>query len=80
MTGIEITSGSVREHDYKKVKEQALEKGVRLESIEEYLQTFKYGTPPTSGFGIGVERVVAKLLGLSSVKEASLFPKDPDRL
>lgn len=80
MTGIEITSGSVRENDYKKVKEQALEKGVRLESIEEYLQTFKYGTPPTSGFGLGVERVVAKLLGLSSVKEASLFPKDPDRL
>ena len=80
MTGIEITSGSVREHDYKKVKEQALEKGVRLESIEEYVQTFKYGTPPTSGFGIGVERVIAKLLGRSSVKEASLFPKDPDRL
>lgn len=80
MSGIEITSGSERECSYEKVVEQALEKQVKLEGIEDYLQTFKFGTPKTSGFGIGIERVVAKLLGLSSVKEASLFPKDPDRL
>lgn len=80
MSGIEITSGSEREYSFEKVCEQALEKGVKLEGIEDYLQTFKYGTAPTAGFGLGIERVVAKLLGLSSVKEASLFPKDPDRL
>lgn len=80
MSGIEITSGSVREHSYKKVCEQALEKSIKLDSITEYLDTFKYGTAPTAGFGIGIERIIAKLLGLSSVKEASLFPKDPDRL
>lgn len=80
MSGIEITSGSERENSYETVCEQALEKSVKLEGIEDYLQTFKYGTPPTAGFGIGIERIVAKLLGLASVKEASLFPKDPDRL
>lgn len=80
MSGIEITSGSERECSYEKVCEQALEKRVSLEGISEYLDTFKYGTPKTSGFGIGIERIIAKLLGLSSVKEASLFPKDPDRL
>jgi aspartyl-tRNA synthetase len=80
MSGIEITSGSVREHSHEQVCKQALEKGVKLESIDEYLQTFKYGTPPTAGFGLGVERVIAKILGLASVKDASLFPKDPDRL
>lgn len=80
MSGIEITSGSERECSFEKVCEQALEKNVKLESIDEYLQTFKFGTPKTSGFGMGIERIVAKLLGLSSVKEASLFPKDPDRL
>lgn len=80
MSGIEITSGSERECSFEKVCEQALEKNVKLDSIEDYLQTFKYGTPKTSGFGMGIERIVAKLLGLSSVKEASLFPKDPDRL
>lgn len=80
MYGIEITSGSERECSYQKVCEQALDKMIKLEEISQYLDTFKYGTPKTSGFGIGIERVVAKLLGLSSVKEASLFPKDPDRL
>jgi len=80
MSGIEITSGSERENSFDKVCEQALEKSVKLEGISEFLDTFKYGTPKTSGFGIGIERIVAKLLGLSSVKEASLFPKDPDRL
>lgn len=80
MSGIEITSGSERQNSLEKVCEQALEKGASLAGIDEYLQTFKYGTPPTSGFGIGIERIIAKLLGLSSVKEASLFPKDPDRL
>lgn len=80
MSGIEITSGSERECSFEKVCEQALEKSVNLEGISEYLDTFKYGTPKTAGFGIGIERIVAKLLGLSSVKEASLFPKDPDRL
>lgn len=80
MSGIEITSGSVRESSHEKVCEQALKKKVKLDGIEEYLQTFKYGTAPTAGFGIGIERIIAKLLGLSSVKEASLFPKDPDRL
>lgn len=80
MSGIEITSGSERENSFEKICEQALEKGASLEGIDEYLQTFKFGTPKTSGFGIGIERIITKLLGLSSVKEASLFPKDPDRL
>lgn len=80
MSGIEITSGSERENSYEKVCEQALEKTASLQGISEYLDTFKYGSPKTSGFGIGIERIITKLLGLSSVKEASLFPKDPDRL
>ena len=80
MSGIEITSGSERENSFEKICEQALEKGASLEGIDEYLQTFKFGTPKTSGFGIGIERIITKLLELSSVKEASLFPKDPDRL
>lgn len=78
--GLEITSGSERECSYEKVCKQAQEKGVTLSKIEDFLQVFKYGTPPTAGFGVGLERVVTKLLGLSSVKEAALFPKDPDRL
>lgn len=78
--GIEITSGAIREHRYDIFKEQVIKKGVSLESVENYLKIFKYGCPPHGGFGIGVERVIAKLLELGNVKEASAMPRDPDRL
>jgi len=78
--GIEITTGALREHRLDVLSEQALEKGVSLESIHHYLDSFRYGCPPHGGFGLGIERVITKLLGLSSVKEVSFVPRDPDRL
>lgn len=78
--GIEITSGAIREHRPAVFAQQVIEKGVSLDSVENYLKIFKYGCPPHGGFGISVERIIAKLLGLSSVKEASAMPRDPDRL
>lgn len=80
MNGIEITSGSIREHRLEVFREQVLAKGVSLESVEQYSKVFKWGAKNHGGFGLGVERVIAKLLGLSSVKEASAMPRDPDRL
>ena len=78
--GIEITTGAVREHRYDMVCQQAQEKGVALQSITHYLDNFRYGCPPHGGFGLGIERVIAKLLGLSNVKEAAFVARDPDRL
>jgi aspartyl/asparaginyl-tRNA synthetase len=78
--GIEITTGAVREHRYETLCQQAQEKGIGLDSISHYLDSFRYGCPPHGGFGLGIERVIAKLLGLSSVKEAAFVPRDPDRL
>jgi aspartyl/asparaginyl-tRNA synthetase len=78
--GIEITTGAVREHRYDVLCQQAVEKGVEPGSITHYLDNFRYGCPPHGGFGLGVERVIAKLLGLSNVKEAAFVPRDPDRL
>lgn len=78
--GIEITSGAIREHRLDVVSQQTIEKGVSLDSVSHYLDNFKYGCAPHGGFGLGIERVIAKLLGLSSVKEASFMPRDPDRL
>jgi aspartyl/asparaginyl-tRNA synthetase len=78
--GIEITTGAVREHRYEALCEQATEKGVELASITHYLDNFRYGCPPHGGFGLGVDRVVARLLGLSNVKEAAFVPRDPERL
>lgn len=80
MNGIEITSGAIREHRLNVFEEQVLAKGVSLQSVEHYSKIFKWGAKPHAGFGLGVERVIAKLLGLSSVKEASAMPRDPTRL
>jgi nondiscriminating aspartyl-tRNA synthetase len=43
------------------------------------MSVFKYGCPPHGGFAIGLERLTQKLLGLGSVKEAALFPRDRKR-
>ena len=42
----------------------------------DYLQIFSYGCPPHGGFAIGLERLTQKILGLTDLKEASLFPRD----
>ena len=50
------------------------------EGFVHYLDAFKYGMPPEGGFGIGLERLTARIIGLANVKEAALFPRDINRL
>lgn len=51
-----------------------------VEKIRSYIESFKYGTPPHAGGGIGLERVVMLYLGLDNIRKCSLFPRDPRRL
>lgn len=78
--GQELVSGGQREHRYDVLLEQMEKIGVELENFESYLETFKYGMPPHGGIGLGVDRLVQKLLNLDNVREAILFPRDPKRL
>lgn len=78
--GIEITTGGQRVHDYDTLVEQMKKKGLNPEQFSYYLQAFKYGMPPHGGFGMGLERLTAKFLGLDNVKEAALFPRDINRI
>lgn len=78
--GLEITTGAQREHRYKMLEEQAVEKGMVLEELDYYINFFRYGCPPHGGVGIGPGRIVMQLLGLSSVKEATFLPRDVKRL
>ncbi len=78
--GVEITTGAQREHRYEKLVSQAAEKGLSEESLSDYLNFFKFGCPPHGGVGIGPGRIVAQILGLSSVKEATFLPRDVKRL
>lgn len=80
--GVEIVTGSVRENRYDKLVEQMKEKGLDPEhpGYKYYLQAFKYGMPRHGGFGMGLERLTQKIIGLNNVKEATLFPRDLNRL
>ncbi len=78
--GLEVTTGSQREHRYDVLVSQAKEKGMSVESLEDYLNFFKYGCPPHGGVGIGPGRLVMKILDIPSVKEVTFLPRDVKRL
>ncbi|MFA6050361.1 MAG: aspartate--tRNA(Asn) ligase [Candidatus Paceibacterota bacterium] len=78
--GVEITTGGQRRHDYDNLIAGAKMKGLDPEKFSYYLQAFKYGMPPHGGWGMGLERLTAKFLGLQNVKEATLFPRDINRI
>ncbi|WP_020611973.1 aspartate--tRNA(Asn) ligase [Sediminispirochaeta bajacaliforniensis] len=78
--GLEITSGSRRINEYDMLVENIKRFGLDPAGLAGYLEVFKYGAPPHGGFAIGLERFTQKVLGLSSIKEASLFPRDRKRV
>ena len=78
--GVEIVSGGQRVHDYNMLIEKIKGKGLKPEAFEFYLQAFKYGLAPHGGIGMGLERLTEKFLGIGNVREASLFPRDMNRI
>ena len=78
--GVEISSGSQRIHEYKKLIDAIKERGMDEKNFKLYLQAFEYGMPPEGGFSFGLERITMHLLGLANVREASLFPRDMERI
>lgn len=78
--GLEVTTGAQREHRIDILEKQAQERGVDLTTIADYLNFFRYGVPPHGGIGMGPGRIVMKLMGLESVKEATYLPRDVNRL
>lgn len=78
--GLEITSGGQRVHDYKEQVEKMLKLGMNPEAFETYLMLHKYGAPPHGGLGIGLERLTMHLLGFKNVREATMFPRDINRV
>lgn len=78
--GIEILSGSQRINDYNKLVESIKSRGMDPKNFGMYLMAFKYGMPPEGGFSFGLERMTMKMLSLANVREASLFPRDMERV
>ncbi|MBR6205265.1 MAG: aspartate--tRNA(Asn) ligase [Candidatus Methanomethylophilaceae archaeon] len=78
--GQEISSGGQREHRYDRLVARMEKKGLNPEDFSFYLDAFRYGMPPHGGWGIGIERLLVKMLDLPNIREAILFPRDPSRL
>lgn len=78
--GLEITSGGQRIHDYDEQVAKIVRQGLDPKDFESYLEAHKYGLPPHGGLGIGLERLVMKIIGLSNVRQSSMFPRDINRL
>jgi aspartyl-tRNA synthetase len=78
--GLEVTTGAQREHRYDILAAQAAEKGMNLEPMEYYANSFRYGCPPHGGLGMGLNRMLMVLLGLESIREATFLFRGPNRL
>lgn len=78
--GLEITSGGQRIHDYDEQVAKLKAQGLDPEDFKSYLEAHKYGLPPHGGLGIGLERLLMKLIGKSNIRETSMFPRDINRL
>jgi len=78
--GEEVLSGAQRVHDYDLLYKRVCDFKINPETLKDYLNAFKLGAPPHGGCGIGLERVVKLIAGISNIKKCCMFPRDPKRL
>ncbi|HEX5441739.1 MAG TPA: amino acid--tRNA ligase-related protein, partial [Ktedonobacterales bacterium] len=78
--GTELMTGGQRLHRYGDYLAALAERGISPDPFRDYLEAFRYGMPPHGGFAIGLERLLMQLTGLPTVKLATLFPRDLNRL
>jgi asparaginyl-tRNA synthetase len=76
----EIIGGSQREDDYDRLVRRIKEEGLPLDAYDWYLDLRRYGTFVHSGFGLGLERTLAWICGLSHIREVIAFPRMMARL
>lgn len=76
----EVIGGSEREADYDKLLQYIYEHNLDPKTFDWYLDLRKYGSVPHSGFGVGLERMVAWICGLKHIRETIPFPRMINRL
>ena len=77
---LELSSGGRRLHDPAKIKERLVEQELNPAQFEDHLKAFDWGMPPHSGWGLGLDRLMAVLTQIDNVREVVLYPRDPERL
>ena len=78
--GVEISSGGQRIHLPELLTKRIKAKGLNPNNFKDYIDSFRYGAPPHAGWSIGLERLTQMICGLDNIKEATMFPRDRDRL
>lgn len=78
--GVEWSSGGQRLNDFQNIQKNVKDWGIKEEDVALYLQAFKYGSPQLGGFALGAERMTMYILGLKNIREASMFPRDMERI
>ena len=78
--GVEWLSGGRRVSDYAELMEHVEKWGMDPDKIEMFLEAFRYGAPPEGGFALGAERMTMQILGLKNIREATMFPRDMNRI
>ncbi|MBV8254440.1 MAG: asparagine--tRNA ligase [Chitinophaga sp.] len=73
----EIVGGSQREEDYDKLVGRMQEMGVPVEELSWFLDTRRFGTAPHAGFGLGFERLVLFVSGMTNIRDVIPFPRTP---
>ncbi len=78
--GVEWLSGGRRINNYDQLMKHVELWNMDPEKIKMFLQAFKYGVPPEGGFAFGAERITMQILGLKNIREATMFPRDMNRI
>lgn len=78
--GLEICSGAQRIDNYNEMVTRIKERGMNPDDFYMYLQAYQFSLPPHGGFSFGLERTTMKLLNLANIRQASLFPRDMERV
>lgn len=73
----EIIGGSERESDYNTLVDRMNEVGVPVEEMGWYLDSRRFGSVPHSGFGLGFERLILFITGMSNIRDVIPFPRTP---
>ena len=78
--GMEISSGGQRVHIPELLEKRLKANDLNPKDFTSYIDSFKFGAPPHSGWSIGLERFTQVLLEMSNVREVCMFPRDRDRI
>lgn len=78
--GRELLSGGRRINNYEQLLKHVKEWKMDPEKIKMFLDAFKYGVAPEGGFAFGAERITMQFLELKNIREASMFPRDMERI